>query len=316
MALQKIKPLDDFLFGARVYDAVKKTADDEFVIHPADNFIACALAMGAPLGNWSTVKDHFADSGAVMPTGARVIGSNGKVYQVGSGSDGMTDPTLGGAGWTDVSAGNGSSSGGGVNGSTPTAYSGDTAPAAGNVKVGDTFMTGTGIAAPFSKETLYTWNGTAWAFVGGAACAFFDWVAPAYNSGGGHAYNFGSATAVVNNLNVAVSGDTITLPSGGIYEVNSYINNLEVVDGPLGAYEYVGTKLSINLNDTEFAADSSLRVLGAEFPVGSSMSFWMGHTVTAKAPVGPGMTVKVFLETSRGKIPAGSAWRVSVIRVG
>lgn len=220
MALQKIKPLDDFLFGARVYDAVKETADDEFVIHPADNFIACALAMGAPLGNWSTVKDHFADAGTVMPVGARVIGSNGKIYQVAPGSDGMADPVAGGAGWADVSNGVGDP----ANGISATTFISDAPPAAGKVKKGDVWMTGSTTTAPYPKDCKMYWNGTSWVLEAGNAFSEFQFSIPNVGPDSG---TFAAVEAILpiqanamNNLNVSGVGNKITIAADGHYTIN------------------------------------------------------------------------------------------------
>lgn len=240
MALNKIKPLDDFLTGARTYNAVNKTTADEFVIHPADNFISCALAMGAPLGNWSTVKDHFADAGATLPVGARVIGSNGKVYEVGTAAAGSTDPTLGGAGWTDVAA---SGAGGTATGTIPTTFSGDTLPDATKVKTGDAWITGSSPPSPYSKNSKFFWNGASWAFEAGAALTVITAAAPLFTGG-----TLLSWTPVVDDGSISVSGSTITVNATGGYDIYIQANPGSYIDytGVDGQQVFYGVSLEVN----------------------------------------------------------------------
>lgn len=157
MSDQKIRPLNDYLLGAGSYNAVEMCTADPIVAHPMDVYLACALYSGAPLGDWHTISDLYRAKGVVIPVGARVIGSNGKVYQVASGSDGLTDPALGGTGWTEPSTGGSSATG-----TTPTSFSGDTQPDPAKVKVGDVWITGAAAVAPYPPNTALYWAGSKW----------------------------------------------------------------------------------------------------------------------------------------------------------
>lgn len=158
MAIEKIKPLQDFLIGAGSYNATNMCTSDPLVAHPIDVYLACALYTGSPLGSWGTVRDLYAAQGGTIPVGAKVIGSNGKIYTLMTPGSGHTDPTAGGAGWTEDSALGGNP----ANGTTPTTFSSDAKPDAARVKVGDTWLTGAAAVAPYPKNATLVWSGTKW----------------------------------------------------------------------------------------------------------------------------------------------------------
>ena len=159
MAIEKIKPLQDFLIGAGSYNSTSMCTSDPLVAHPIDVYLACALYTGSPLGSWSTVRDLYAAQGGTIPVGAKVIGSNGKTYILMTQGAGHTDPAAGGAGWSEDSA-----LGGGfaTTGTTPATFASDGPPDPARVKKGDVWMTSGVTPSPYPKNATLTWTGSKW----------------------------------------------------------------------------------------------------------------------------------------------------------
>lgn len=158
MAIEKIKPLQDFLIGAGSYNVTNMCTSDPLVVHPIDVYLACARYTGSPLGVWSTVRDYYVSQSLTIPVGARVIGSNGKIYEVESATAGGTDPTLGGEGWLDVVAVGGSA----ATGTTPSVFTSVVPPEPTKVKKGDVWATDGATDAPYPKNAILIWSGTKW----------------------------------------------------------------------------------------------------------------------------------------------------------
>ncbi|MEB4590087.1 hypothetical protein VSS37_03760 [Candidatus Thiothrix sp. Deng01] len=254
MAIDKIKPLDDFLTGARTYNPLKKTTDDEFVVHPIENYLACGIYAGAPLGNWQTIRDLFAAAGQVMPVGARVLGGNGKIYAVGAGGNGMADPVLGGAGWTDVSAG-----GSGATGTTPTTFSSDAPPDPAKVKVGDMWKTGGATAAPHPKNCVMVWDGSRWMLQAGSPSAVVA-EAVSYSGTGWKAVNL---TEYQNDIGGSTSGTEFSIGAPGVYDIVVQINPGSALTWAGAAQaDWLGTALQLLINGTNVTEGYNVNFAG------------------------------------------------------
>lgn len=217
------------------------------VVASKQSFLASAFALGAPLGEWATVKAYYQSLGLPIPVGARVIGSNGKLYQVGPNSDGSTDPTLGGVGWVNpYSAGTGSAAIGYSSGTNPPA-----APA-----VGDEWETTSSTSAPYAKNARYAWNGNAWVYKSGAPVFGASYSANVTN-GEVHI----PLTPYTNELNGVVANTDLTIPATGTYDVFISINpgstfsKSATIEG-----QYFGYEVKIYRNGTHIGGDQRVWV--------------------------------------------------------
>ena len=303
MTTEKIKPLQDFLIGAGSYNVTDKCTSDPLVVHPIDAYLACALYTGGVLGSWQTVRDYYVSQGATLPVGARVIGSNGKIYQVGSGSDGMTDPTTSTTGWSDVSSG--------AAGGTPAVFTSDAKPDPAVVKVGDTWSTTALTPAPYSKSSTYRWDGTTWQWLYGEGFVIFDWNSPEYNTPGAyHLFKFGSAAKPHGDtLNGTASTDKYVIPEKGTYVITAnYMGRNEWVDRIPG--DIVGSRMRLVINSAQRGWNGNL-MYGQIAEAG----VWTGHSVSEVIKVEAGSEVVCEIEQTYSKLLA-AMWRVNIKRVG
>ena len=283
MAVEKIKPLQDFLIGAGSYNVTDMCTSDPLVVHPIDVYLSCALYTGSPLGTWHTVRDYYTSQGSTIPIGARVIGSNGKVYQVGTATAGTTDPTLGGAGWTDVAA---SGAGGTTTGTIPTTFSGDTLPDASKVKVGDAWISGANPPVPHSKNSKYFWNGSRWQFETGDVVIVATASVPAAISLGNLLW-----APVDTDNSVTVVGNEIQFKETGIYDVYIMLQPGAQLAfaGAVGSQHVFG--IGLEYNGARFVEESRAIMKGDSGAVGIPFSF---QFLGAKIPAGTKYTATFY----------------------
>ena len=304
MSNATIKPLQDFLLGAGSYNATDKCTSDPLVSHPIDVYLACALYTGSPLGSWSTVRDLYAATGGTIPVGARVIGSNGKIYQVSEGYTGMTDPAAAGStGWGDVT--------GGVGSSTPAVFSSDAPPNPATVKAGDTWNTTAMSPAPFSKSSSYRWDGTTWQWMYGEGFVVFDWSSPEYNTPGAyHLFKFSSAAKPHGDtLNGTASADKYIIPEKGTYVITANYLGRDEWTGRIPG-DIVGSRMRLVINSAQRGWNGNL-MYGQIADAG----VWSGHSVSEVIKVEAGSEVVCEIEQSYSKLLA-AMWRVNIKRVG
>ena len=301
--LNKIKPLEDFLTGVRHFDPTSKIVNDDFVIHPIENFLSCANYTHAVLGDWRTVADLMTAAGYnALPVGSRVFGSDGKIYQVGAGSMGMTDPTKDtSGGWTNA--------GGSSNGVTPTTYTGSTPPSSTIVRVGDMWMTDQNTVAPYAKKTQYIWNGSEWQYLGGAAGVSFQIVQDAITSAAITKFDFTKADVTDNTLNVVMPNEKKTLPKGGTFDIAAYYLAKESWSGAVST-DYVGNRLILQCNGFDWAMNGQIEPAAV-----SDFDRWCSLNVCETVTTGDNTTIGVFIEKTKGNLDSGN-WRVSVKQVG
>ena len=274
------------------------------VLKATPAWVASALDLGAPLGDWKKTRDYFAALGLPIPAGARVIGSDGKIYQVSAGSDGMTDPTAtGSTGYVDVSSG--------VNSGTPTIFNSDTKPAAASVKVGDEWNTTAATENPYSKNSTYRWDGSAWQWLYGEGFVVFDWNSPEYNTPGAyHLFKFSSASKPHGDtLNGTASADKYVIPEKGTYVITAnYMGRNEWVGRIQG--DIVGSRMRLVINSAQRGWNGNL-MYGQIAEAG----VWTGHSVSEVIKVEAGSEVVCEIEQTYSKLlPA--MWRVNIKRVG
>ena len=270
------------------------------VVAGTPGWLASAFAMGAPLGDWATVKGYYQALGLPIPVGARVIGSNGKIYEVTSGSNGLTDPTLGGAGWEDVAATAAATTPGLVAGTTPATFSGDTLPDASKVKVGDTWITGSNPPVPHSKNANYFWNGSRWQFEAGDVVVVATASVPAAVSLGNLLW-----TPVDTDNSVAVVGNEIQFKETGIYDVYIQLQPGAQLAfaGAVGSQHVFG--IGLEYNGARFVEESRAIMKGDQATVGIPFSF---QFLGAKIPAGTKYTATFY--NLPGTVTGGFTLRV------
>ena len=99
----------------------------------------------------------------------------------------------------------------------------DTAPTL--PKAGDTWRTTSATTAPYAKNATYQWDGATWLVIGGRP----ETVATATGvrdsaMGVGTQFDNIDLTVESNDLNATVNASEITIPRGGIYQIDAYIN--------------------------------------------------------------------------------------------
>ena len=295
MAAEKIKPLQDFLIGAGSYNVADMCTSDPLVVHPIDAYLSCALYTGSPLGTWHTVRDYYASQGSTIPVGARVLGSDGKIYFLGVAGAGITDPTLGGAGWTNISSGGGSATG-----TTPTTFSADTLPDASKVKTGDVWVTGSNPPAPYSKNSKYFWNGSRWQFETGDVVVVATASIPATIALGNLLW-----TPADTDNSVTVVGNEIQFKDAGIYDIYIQLQpgaQLEF-DGAVGSQHVIG--LGLEYNGARFVEESRVMMKGDQATVGIPFSL---QFLSAKIPAGTVYTATFY--NLPGAVTGGLTLRV------
>ena len=90
---------------------------------------------------------------------------------------------------------------------------------------GDTWRTTSATAAPYAKNATYQWDGTTWLLVGGRP----ETVATATGvrdsaMGVGTQFDDIGITMASDDLNATFYATTFTVPRGGIYQIDAYIN--------------------------------------------------------------------------------------------
>ena len=92
-------------------------------------------------------------------------------------------------------------------------------------KAGDTWRTTSATAAPYAKNATYQWDGTTWLLIGGRP----ETVASATGvrdsaMGVGTQFDNIGITTVSDDLNATFYANTFTVPRGGLYQIDAYIN--------------------------------------------------------------------------------------------
>ena len=124
----------------------------------------------------------------------------------------------------------------------------DTAPTL--PKAGDTWRTSGATSAPYAKNATYQWDGATWLLTGGRP----DTVATASgvcDSAMGVATQFDNIglTLVSNDLNATVQATKITVPNGGLYQIEASINpgtTFTTHDTTSGGLAFYGLYLCVN----------------------------------------------------------------------